>query len=144
MLASYFYIFYYKLFVFNKVIPKMASGDELSDVDSIQQLHKYGTSDSEEAVELLCDDFASSQKTGSERLKLISTSTEQLNHKWNSKGWLIALTCISAIGGALFGYDTGVVSGAVILIDERCLARTNCKCYCGSSRDISISIWYPQ
>ena len=33
-------------------------------------------------------------------------------------GTLMALTFLSAIGGFLFGYDTGVVSGAMLLIED--------------------------
>lgn len=80
------------------------------------QANVDGTTDDETAVEFACDDFASSQGSHSENVKLISTTSSE---KQNTTRWLIALTCISAIGGALFGYDTGVVSGAMILIDER-------------------------
>ena len=38
--------------------------------------------------------------------------------KWKRAVNLAALTFFSAIGGCLFGYDTGVVSGAMILVDE--------------------------
>ena len=96
----------------------MNSGDETLSVDSIQQSNIYSTSDNEPTVELACDDFASSQRHKAESVKLLPSSSDQ-PEKQNTTGWLIALTCISAIGGALFGYDTGVVSGAMILIDER-------------------------
>ena len=33
-------------------------------------------------------------------------------------GSLVAVTFLSGIGGFLFGYDTGVVSGAMLLIED--------------------------
>lgn len=94
----------------------MYSGEDSLSVDSTKQSHVHDASDNEATVELACDDFAASQDNGNENVKLLPTLSEQ---KQSTTGWLIALTCISALGGALFGYDTGVVSGAMILIDER-------------------------
>ena len=93
----------------------MSNGDETLNVDFIQQPNIYSTSDNE--VEL-AGDFASTQGKSTETIKLLPLPG-QSEKKPASKRWLIALTCISAIGGALFGYDTGVVSGAMILIDDR-------------------------
>ena len=86
-----------------------------SDKD-IQTSRIHSTSDAESTVELPCNDFVASQGSTCEKVKLISTTSSRTH---NTKGWLIALTCVSAIGGGLFGYDTGVVSGAMILIDDR-------------------------
>ena len=101
----------------------MMDGDNESlGVNSVQpsHVHIYRTPDDETAVEHVFDDFASGQGNVSENVKLLPTSPDQTKQNQNNTGgWLIALTCISAIGGALFGYDTGVVSGAMILIDER-------------------------
>lgn len=34
--------------------------------------------------------------------------------------WILALiSCVAAIGGLLFGYDTGVISGAILYIKEQ-------------------------
>ena len=38
--------------------------------------------------------------------------------------FLASLTFFSAIGGFLFGYDTGVVSGAMLLINEHFALKT--------------------
>ena len=38
--------------------------------------------------------------------------------RFAANGSVIQLTFLSAIGGFLFGYDTGVVSGAMLLIEE--------------------------
>ena len=38
--------------------------------------------------------------------------------KFAANGSVMLLTFLSAIGGFLFGYDTGVVSGAMLLIEE--------------------------
>ena len=43
-------------------------------------------------------------------LTRIRTQEEHLNR------WIILMIFVSAIGGFLFGYDTGVVSGAMLLI----------------------------
>lgn len=92
-------------------------GDESVGGNSIQWSQADDTSDNDATVEFLCDDFASGQHSDNESIKLLPAS--QPKQKQNTTRWLIALTCISAIGGALFGYDTGVVSGAMILIDEK-------------------------
>lgn len=89
--------------------------DEPSGIYFIEQSHD--PPDNEAVVKIVCDDFASSRGSDtSEEAKLLPDSSKKTRC---TTGWLIALTCISAIGGALFGYDTGVVSGAMILIDER-------------------------
>ncbi|MGE0832902.1 MAG: hypothetical protein AB7N99_09680, partial [Simkaniaceae bacterium] len=34
--------------------------------------------------------------------------------------WLLGIiSCVAAIGGLLFGYDTGVISGAILYIKEQ-------------------------
>ena len=39
--------------------------------------------------------------------------------------WLLAIiSCITAIGGLLFGYDTGVISGAILYIKEEFIITT--------------------
>ncbi|XP_029657350.1 proton myo-inositol cotransporter [Octopus sinensis] len=43
-------------------------------------------------------------------------SNDRYTPKENSKKFVLVLTVFSAIGGFLFGYDTGVVSGALLLL----------------------------
>lgn len=38
--------------------------------------------------------------------------------KSDSKCFVIFLTCMAAMGGLLFGYDTGIVSGSMLLIKD--------------------------
>ena len=50
------------------------------------------------------------------------TSSLRLDHLSSAKRtprFVIALACFSAIGGFLFGYDTGVISGAMIQLRDR-------------------------
>jgi len=45
--------------------------------------------------------------------------SDTISHRQKLPCSIILLTFLSAIGGFLFGYDTGVVSGAMILLRER-------------------------
>ena len=61
-------------------------------------------------------DPAPSVDTESEQQALIQTS--QLESKQTTPLYVCFLTVFAAIGGFLFGYDTGVISGAMILIKQ--------------------------
>ena len=39
-------------------------------------------------------------------------------HQWRVYGFIAALTVFAGIGGFLFGYDTGVISGAILFIQD--------------------------
>ena len=43
---------------------------------------------------------------------------ESLLDRKGSKFYVVFLTCFAAIGGLLFGYDTGIVSGSMLLIKD--------------------------
>ena len=43
---------------------------------------------------------------------------ESLLERKGSKFYVVFLTCFAAIGGLLFGYDTGIVSGSMLLIKD--------------------------
>ena len=45
-------------------------------------------------------------------------SVDQLESKPKTSWFVYILTIFSAIGGFLFGYDTGVISGAMILLRD--------------------------
>ena len=47
-----------------------------------------------------------------------SLHLDQLQSKAKTPGFVYILTIFSGIGGFLFGYDTGVISGAMILLRE--------------------------
>ena len=46
---------------------------------------------------------------------------DSLDRGNRTPGYVYALTMFSAMGGFLFGYDTGVISGAMILLRDRFL-----------------------
>lgn len=47
-----------------------------------------------------------------------SLRLDQLGNKVSTPKYVYLLTFFSAIGGFLFGYDTGVISGAMILLRD--------------------------
>jgi len=60
------------------------------------------------------------ETTSSERDLLLPSgdSSVLLKRSKRSRGFLVVLTFFAALGGFLFGYDTGVVSGAMIKVRE--------------------------
>ena len=64
---------------------------------------------------LLGDETASSER---DLLLPSDDSSVLLKRSKRSRGFLVVLTFFAALGGFLFGYDTGVVSGAMIKVRE--------------------------
>ncbi len=63
-----------------------------------------------------CNDQSSFFDKETEKVALVQSS--DLSTKQQTPLYLYFLTVFAAIGGFLFGYDTGVISGAMILIKE--------------------------
>jgi hypothetical protein len=50
--------------------------------------------------------------------RIMSTESKTKKGMFSMKKSVYALTFLSGVGGFLFGYDTGVVSGAMLLIED--------------------------
>ena len=49
---------------------------------------------------------------------LDSATTGRRVHEESSTSILVLLTVLASIGGLLFGYDTGIISGALVMLDK--------------------------
>lgn len=64
------------------------------------------------------DDFDNDQEEEEDLLLPRMSSSAPQKGLFSVKKSIFALTFLSAVGGFLFGYDTGVVSGAMLLIED--------------------------